>query len=125
LQDVITSNGSHLNIGETFISEDTTVCLFTSIPDDVKKMSTNSTLLLHGLPSYKIIPPLRGSGEVVCQCTGVFIVPNLNLVPNRGGKWAVLAKVDNNFQRWKAEAANGVVRPSPDGQHISSEELSV
>jgi hypothetical protein len=93
LQDVITSNGSHLNIGETFASEDTTVSLFASVLDDVKKMSTNLTLLLHRLPSYKIIPPLRGSGEVVCWCTGVFIVPNLNLVPNRGGKW-------ESLQRW-------------------------
>jgi hypothetical protein len=43
----------------------------------------NSTLLLHGLPPYKIIPPLGDSGEVVCRSTRVCIIRSLNLVSNQ------------------------------------------
>jgi hypothetical protein len=70
LQDVVASNG-------------TPVPLFPNVLDNIEQVSANSTLLLHGLPPYKIIPPLGDSGEVVCRSTEVCIIRSLNLVSNQ------------------------------------------
>jgi hypothetical protein len=44
---------------------------------------------------------------------GVFLVPGLNLVPNRSGEGAVYAEVDGGLRRRKTKVTLGLVWPAP------------
>jgi hypothetical protein len=61
----------------------------------------------------------------MANTSAVIVVPELHPIPNGHGEGAVLAKMFGSLRSSEAKRAKRIMGPSPNGEHIRSEQLSV